>query len=74
MSCNFLYLPLPKSGKMGYTLGKAQGALPLIGPSPTPMTGSITPRQAKYTPVAAKAASLYSTRLLRRVQLIPIDD
>lgn len=49
-------------------------SLPLIGPSPTPMTGSITSQQARYSPVAAKAASLYPTRLLRRVQLIPVDD
>ncbi len=49
-------------------------SLPLIGPSPTPVTRGITPRQARYSPVAAKAAPLYSTRLLRRIQLVPVDD
>ena len=49
-------------------------SLPLIGPSPTPVTGGITPRQARYSPVAAKATPLYPTRLLRRVQLVPVDE
>jgi len=49
-------------------------SLPLIGPSPTPVTGGITRGQARYSPPAAKAAPLYPTRLLRRVQLVPIDE
>ena len=49
-------------------------SLPLIGPSPTPVSGAISPRQARYSPLAAKAAPLYATRVLRRVQLVPLDD
>jgi len=49
-------------------------SLPLIGPSPTPVTGGITPRQARHSPREAKAATLYPARVPRRVQLVPVDD
>jgi hypothetical protein len=49
-------------------------SLPLIGPSPTPVTGGITPLHVRHSPPEAKAAPLYSTRLLRRVQLVPMDE
>ena len=49
-------------------------SLPLIGPSPTPVTVGITPLHVRHSPLEAKAAPLYPTRVLRRVQLVPVDD
>jgi len=49
-------------------------SLPLIGPSPTPVTVGITPLHVRHSPLEAKADALYPTRLLRRVQLVPVDE
>lgn len=49
-------------------------SLPLIGPSPTPVTGGITPLDVRHSPLEAKTTPLYPTRVLRRVQLVPMDE
>jgi hypothetical protein len=49
-------------------------SLPLIDPSPTPIPpGDASPRRMRSLSRVSEA-SLYQVRLLRRVQLIPVDD
>lgn len=49
-------------------------SLPLIAPSPTPLPSGDAPPSMMRSLSRVSEASHYQVRLLRRVQLVPVDD